>query len=155
MLAALYRPEWPAAELVLTIMGNQLVQQYRIKNNDLSLRVASLDYLGTIASRLRRDRIAAMGDASSNFEKTRLELVVKGIVYDELNDPSKNVDDIDISHVKCSLKVHALMRRFQLSSSDKIRKVEQALIDYIIGTKGDSDVSMEVGNCWDFRLFAC
>ncbi|MFH4983913.1 hypothetical protein AB6A40_010622 [Gnathostoma spinigerum] len=40
LLAALYKPEWPAAEMMLTITGNLLVKYYRSKSVDLSLRTA-------------------------------------------------------------------------------------------------------------------
>jgi len=33
------------------------------------------------------------------MEKSRLDLVVKGIIYDEYNDMSKDIDEIEISHV--------------------------------------------------------
>lgn len=66
---------------------------------EISLRVASLEYLGTITARLRKDKISTLYDANSAFEKKRLELVVKGILFDELEDPTKTLDDIDISQV--------------------------------------------------------
>uniref|UniRef100_A0A914CW65 Nipped-B protein n=1 Tax=Acrobeloides nanus TaxID=290746 RepID=A0A914CW65_9BILA len=127
LLASLYRPEWPVAEMMLTILGNLLVKYYRSKM-EISLRVASLEYLGTITARLRKDKVSAMNDANSTFEKTRLDLVVKGILFDEQVDQTKTLDEIDTSN---------------LSSSDKMRKIEQALIDYIIGSRGDGDVSVE------------
>lgn len=82
--------------MMLTILGNLLVKYYRSKM-EISLRVASLDYLGTITARLRRDRVAAMQETS--FEKTRLDLVVKGILYDEFDDPAKTLEEIDTSNV--------------------------------------------------------
>ena len=40
LLAALYKPEWPAAEMMLFILGNLLVTFYRSKTIDMSLRIA-------------------------------------------------------------------------------------------------------------------
>lgn len=40
LLTALYKPEWPAAEMLLTLLGNVLVTFYRSKNVDMSLRIA-------------------------------------------------------------------------------------------------------------------
>uniref|UniRef100_A0A915LBX9 Nipped-B protein n=1 Tax=Meloidogyne javanica TaxID=6303 RepID=A0A915LBX9_MELJA len=117
---ALHRPMWPVAEMILTVLGNLLVVHYRSKTFDLSLRIASLDYLGIITARLRKDRVAVLSAESSAQEKDRLNSIVKSILFDEnAYDPSYNVEDVDISH---------------LSSSEKIRKLEQALFDYIIGT---------------------
>lgn len=129
ILVALYRPMWPVAEMVLTVLGNLLVMHYRSKAFDLSLRVASLDYLGIITARLRKDIVTVLSSDSPTQEKNRLNSIVKSILFDEnAYDPSYNVEDVDISH---------------LSSSEKIRKLEQALFDYIIGTMWDGDVSVE------------
>lgn len=116
--------------MVLMVLANLLVLYFRSRNSSTmpSLRVASLEYLGTITSRLRRDRVIAESLAASQFEQNRLDLVVRGIVYDEMNDMTKTVDEIDISH---------------LSSNEKLRKLEQALVDYLIYTRGDSDPSVE------------
>lgn len=40
LLIALCKPEWPAAEMLLTLLGNVLVTFYRSKNVDMSLRIA-------------------------------------------------------------------------------------------------------------------
>lgn len=40
LLSALYTPEWPAAEMMLCILGNLLVTFYRSKTMDMSLRIA-------------------------------------------------------------------------------------------------------------------
>lgn len=91
LLIALYRPAWPVAELMLTVLGNLLVKKYRSKG-EASSRIACLDYLGTIAARLRRDRVSARQD-----DKTRLDLVLKCIVSDESGEA---IEKIDNSHVR-------------------------------------------------------
>jgi len=91
---------WPVAEMILTVLGNLLVVHYRSKTFDLSLRIASLDYLGIITARLRKDRVAVLSAESSAQEKDRLNSIVKSILFDEnAYDPSYNVEDVDISHV--------------------------------------------------------
>ena len=52
-----------------------------------------MEYLGTITARLRKDR------AKSNFDKNQLNVVIKSILYDESNNPTKLLDDIDTSVV--------------------------------------------------------
>ncbi|KAL3116765.1 hypothetical protein niasHT_004266 [Heterodera trifolii] len=153
IMVALYRPLWPVTELFVTVLGNLLVMHFRSKNYDLSLRVASMDYLGVIAARLRKDRIHALSVDASAQERQRLNTIVRSIMFDEQQqhhhhsyDPTtmvmassstsngggagngRGVDDIDISH---------------LSSSEKVRKLEQALFDFIIWTTWEGDVSME------------
>uniref|UniRef100_A0A1I8F9I1 Nipped-B protein n=1 Tax=Macrostomum lignano TaxID=282301 RepID=A0A1I8F9I1_9PLAT len=55
LLLAVNKPEWPAAEMFLSLLGGLLVKQFADRSVDQALRVASLDYLGTVASRLRKD----------------------------------------------------------------------------------------------------
>jgi hypothetical protein len=104
---ALYRPMWPVAEMMLTVLGNLLVMHFRSKTFDLSLRVAALDYLGIIAARLRKDRLHALAADATEQEKARLNSIVKSILFDEYSyDPSYNVEDIDIGHVKKCIFVY-------------------------------------------------
>jgi hypothetical protein len=89
---------WPVADMLLTVLGTLLVKHYQSKTYDLSLRVASLDYLGIIAARLRKDRMTVAD--SPTQENNRLNSIVKSILFDENTyDPSYNVEDVDISHV--------------------------------------------------------
>uniref|UniRef100_A0A1I7Z9A1 Nipped-B protein n=1 Tax=Steinernema glaseri TaxID=37863 RepID=A0A1I7Z9A1_9BILA len=124
LLAALYKPEFPAAEIVMLQLGTLLVKFYRTKTNEMSLRVACLDYLGTITARLRRDR--TMNAQLQNDE--RMNTVIKAIVYDDLEDPPENVADVDIS---------------QMSANEKMRTLEQAIIDYLIDKKGLDDLTVD------------
>ncbi|CAD5216331.1 unnamed protein product [Bursaphelenchus xylophilus] len=119
VLASLYKPSYPVAELVLTILGNLLVKKFRSKA-EITLRQACLDYLGTITARLRKDRVSARGD-----DKSRLDLVVKTLISEEREE---SLDDVDLSG---------------MSMKEKIQKLQQALIDYIITKSGAEDVSVE------------
>ncbi|XP_037548031.1 nipped-B-like protein B [Nematolebias whitei] len=62
LLSAVNKPEWPAAELLLSLLGRLLVHQFSNKQTEMALRVASLDYLGTVASRLRKDALSSRMD---------------------------------------------------------------------------------------------
>ncbi|XP_013871460.1 nipped-B-like protein B isoform X2 [Austrofundulus limnaeus] len=62
LLSAVNKPEWPAAELLLNLLGRLLVHQFSNKQTEMALRVASLDYLGTVASRLRKDSLSSKMD---------------------------------------------------------------------------------------------
>ena len=54
LLTAVNKPEWPAAEVMLWLLGSLLISQFGNKSIDMSLRISSIDYLGIIASRLRK-----------------------------------------------------------------------------------------------------
>ncbi|XP_046372301.1 nipped-B-like protein isoform X3 [Haliotis rufescens] len=59
LLSTVNKPEWPASELLLSLLGRILVQQFSNKSTDMSLRVASLEYLGIVAARLRKDAVTS------------------------------------------------------------------------------------------------
>ncbi|KAJ3605198.1 hypothetical protein NHX12_027248 [Muraenolepis orangiensis] len=55
LLVTVNRPDWPGAELLLSLLGRLLVHHISTKQTEVALRVASLDYLGTVAAHLRKD----------------------------------------------------------------------------------------------------
>merc|ERR550519_1972008 len=57
LLTTVNTPEWPAAELLLSLLGKLLVSKFANKGTEVSLRISSLDYLGVVAARLRRDAV--------------------------------------------------------------------------------------------------
>lgn len=59
LLATVNKPAWPASELLLGLLGRILVQQFSNKSTEMSLRVASLEYLGIVAARLRSDAVSS------------------------------------------------------------------------------------------------
>ncbi|XP_016524958.1 nipped-B-like protein A isoform X7 [Poecilia formosa] len=65
LLSTVNKPEWPAAELLLSLLGRLLVHQFSNKQTEMALRVASLDYLGTVAARLRKDAVTSRMDQRS------------------------------------------------------------------------------------------
>uniref|UniRef100_A0A8C2ZIC8 Nipped-B protein n=1 Tax=Cyclopterus lumpus TaxID=8103 RepID=A0A8C2ZIC8_CYCLU len=71
LLSTVNRPEWPAAELLLSLLGRLLVHQFSNKQTEMALRVASLDYLGTVASSLRKDAV------SSNMDQKAIDRILK------------------------------------------------------------------------------
>ncbi|CAJ0573496.1 unnamed protein product, partial [Mesorhabditis spiculigera] len=132
LLNALHKPEWPAAEFLLSILGNMLIKHYRAsKGTEIGLRTASLEYLGLITAQLKKDARSGAEDA-----KARLELVVKTVIFDEMEDPPADISELDID---------------DMSATDRIKKLEQALIDYLLITKDGGDVSIE----YAVSFYAC
>jgi cohesin loading factor subunit SCC2 len=57
LLITVNKPEWPASELILNMLGVILVNQINYEQNDVASRVNSLEYLGQIVSTLRKDAL--------------------------------------------------------------------------------------------------
>ncbi|KAK9497633.1 hypothetical protein O3M35_004324 [Rhynocoris fuscipes] len=80
LLTTVNKPEWPAAELMLSVLGNLLVNNFVNKSLEMPLRVASLDYLGVVAARLRKDTVV------SQLKKSTIDQIIKDIQLEELKD---------------------------------------------------------------------
>uniref|UniRef100_A0A1Q3FVX1 Nipped-B protein n=2 Tax=Culex tarsalis TaxID=7177 RepID=A0A1Q3FVX1_CULTA len=57
LLTTVNKPEWPASELLLSLLGTMLVKKMSDKGTEQSIRVVSLEYLGIVAARLRKDTV--------------------------------------------------------------------------------------------------
>lgn len=57
LMTTVNRPEWPAAEMLLSLLGKLLVKYMEDRSMEQSIRVASLEYLGMVAARLRKDTV--------------------------------------------------------------------------------------------------
>lgn len=77
LLATLNKPEWPATEMLLSILGRMLVSNFSNKSIDMALRVVSLDYLGVVAARLRRDKVV------SHCKVSTIDQMIKDIKNEE------------------------------------------------------------------------
>lgn len=88
LLSTVNKPEWPATELLLCLLGKMLVKNFSNKSTDMSLRVASLDYLGVVAAKLRRDSLL------SRCKVNTIDQMIRDIKQEEQKDsdepPSRN-----------------------------------------------------------------
>ncbi|CAH8644983.1 unnamed protein product [Schistosoma guineensis] len=80
LLLAVNKPEWPASEVMLSLLGSLLVQQFNNKALDQSVRVASVDYLGTVASTLRRDAV------TSQLKEHDIDAVIRDLLEGNQSD---------------------------------------------------------------------
>ncbi|XP_071519960.1 nipped-B-like protein [Panulirus ornatus] len=80
LLATVNKPEWPAAELLLSLLGKLLVQKFSNKDTDMALRVSSLDCLGVVAAKLRRDAV------SSQLELENIKGIIQEVKEEENRD---------------------------------------------------------------------
>ncbi|KOB75611.1 Nipped-B-like protein [Operophtera brumata] len=80
LLTTANKPEWPATELLLSLLGTMLVKYMSDKSMEMSVRVASLEYLGLVAARLRRDSVQSRAKLST------MDAVVRDIRAEEEKD---------------------------------------------------------------------
>lgn len=85
LLTTVNKPEWPASELMLSVLGRLLVANFVNKNLEMSLRVASLDYLGVVAARLRKDSV------TSQLRLKTIDSIILDIRTEELKDEDGNL----------------------------------------------------------------
>lgn len=77
LLITVNKPEWPASELLLSLLGKLLVQKFSNKNTDMALRVSSLDCLGIVAAKLRHDAV------SSELKISTIDGIIKEVKEEE------------------------------------------------------------------------
>ncbi|VDQ06755.1 unnamed protein product [Trichobilharzia regenti] len=89
LLLAVNKPEWPASEVMLSLLGSLLVQQFNNKSLDQSVRVASVDYLGTVASTLRRDAV------TSQLKENDVDAVIRDLLEGNQSDDDDDDSEED------------------------------------------------------------
>lgn len=118
LLSTVNKPEWPASELILSLLGRLLVQNFSNKSLDMTLRVASLDYLGVVAARLRKDAV------SSQIKKETVKDILRQIEEDE-------EDDLPLTTLSKGIR-----------PKDETQLLQRALLHYLDANL-DSDPSLQ------------
>uniref|UniRef100_A0ABD2WUA4 Nipped-B protein n=2 Tax=Trichogramma kaykai TaxID=54128 RepID=A0ABD2WUA4_9HYME len=80
LLATVNKPEWPAAELMLSLLGKLLVSHFSNKSSDMAIRIASIEYLGVVAARLRKDAV------NSHCKIDTIDQIIKDIKQEQARD---------------------------------------------------------------------
>ncbi|GFT58052.1 nipped-B-like protein [Nephila pilipes] len=123
LLSTVNKPEWPASELLLSVLGRILVRNFSNKSMEMTLRVASLDYLGVVAARLRKDAV------TSQDRKDMINDVIQRIV-------SEN-DDLDSSLSKNKRK-----NKKKNIKRDETQILQKALLQYL-DSNAESDPALQ------------
>ncbi|KAF6211182.1 hypothetical protein GE061_014297 [Apolygus lucorum] len=110
LLTTVNKPDWPAAELMLSVLGNLLVNNFVNKSLEMSLRVASLDYLGVVAARLRKDAV------TSHLKVSTIDQIIKDIKLEEIKDDEGQAKG-DIKPVK--------------DEDERTQFLQRVLLDYL------------------------
>jgi cohesin loading factor subunit SCC2 len=112
------KPEWPAAELLLTLLGNLLVKNLGNKGLEVSMRVASLEYLGVAAARLRKDAVSAQKKMDT------IDRIIADIRAEEERFGDVKKEPLDLN-----------------CEEDKVEFLQRLLLDYL-AVNGQSDPAL-------------
>lgn len=94
LLTTVNRPEWPASELLLSLLGTLLVKYMSDKTKEQSIRVVSLEYLGIVAARLRKDTV------ESRCQVHTMDQLIKCIKLEQEKEGDNDGIDVSINHVR-------------------------------------------------------
>ncbi|CAF3667344.1 unnamed protein product [Rotaria sp. Silwood1] len=75
LLTTANRPEWPASEILLTLLSRILMKNFSNQSIPISIRLQSLEYLGSVAAQLRKDTIE-LDVLNSRDNQERLDQVI-------------------------------------------------------------------------------
>uniref|UniRef100_A0A673KAF6 Nipped-B protein n=1 Tax=Sinocyclocheilus rhinocerous TaxID=307959 RepID=A0A673KAF6_9TELE len=145
LLSTVNKPEWPASELLLSLLGRLLVHQFSNKQTEMALRVASLDYLGTVAARLRKDSVTSRMDQKAidciirevcehGDETQRLQKALLGYMDENAEtDPALTVSPAQMLFISSGLYVESCLplsfSMVKCQHSDMQRGVHGRLMD--------------------------
>lgn len=97
LLTTVNRPEWPASELLLSLLGTLLVKYMSDKSKEQSIRVVSLEYLGIVAARLRKDTV------ESRCQVHTMDQLIKCIKLEQEKEGDK--DGIEVSGMRANKNI--------------------------------------------------
>ncbi|CAF3770813.1 unnamed protein product [Adineta steineri] len=75
LLTTANRPEWPASEILLTLLSRILMTNFSNSSLPIQIRLQSLEYLGSVAAQLRKDTIE-LDVLNSRENQHRLDQVI-------------------------------------------------------------------------------
>ena len=115
LLTTVNTPEWPAAELLLSLLGKMLVGKFSNKQTEVALRISSLEYLGEVAARLRKDAV------QSKLKLDTIDSIIQTVKDAEEEDGEMEDDDFE-----------------KLDPEEKrTRFLQRVLLDYLAVTGGE------------------
>ncbi|XP_046405626.1 nipped-B-like protein isoform X2 [Ischnura elegans] len=126
LLTTVNKPEWPATELLLSVLGTLLVKNFINKSTDMSLRVASLDYLGVVAARLRKDAVL------SQMKLETIDQIIKEIKEEE----QKESEELGVLDKK-KKKKEKVQEELD-PEEERTQFLQRVLLDYL-AVNGQSD----------------
>ncbi|XP_054741971.1 nipped-B protein isoform X1 [Anastrepha obliqua] len=109
LLATVNKPEWPSSELLLSLLGTMLVRYVSDKSIEQSIRLVSLDYLGIVAARLRKDAV------DSRYKVNVIDSMIRYIKVEQ-----EKEGDLPTSNNKVELK-----------EDERVEFLQKILLDFL------------------------
>lgn len=88
LLTTVNRPEWPASELLLSLLGRLLIKYMSDKSKEQAIRLISLEYLGIVAARLRKDTVEARCKVAT------MDALIKSIKVEQAKEGDKDNNEV-------------------------------------------------------------
>jgi len=120
LLTTVNTPEWPAAELLLSLLGKLLVSKFANKGTEVSLRISSLDYLGVVAARLRKDAV------QSKLKLDMIDTIIETVKEAE-SENGEVIEDPKFAKLD--------------PEEQRTRFLQRVLLDYLTVSGGEDDPS--------------
>ena len=142
LLTTVNTPDWPAAELLLSLLGMVLRTQFINRSNEMALRLSSLEYLGVIAARLRKDFV------QSKLRIDYIDSIVSAIREEEEKDQPDHEDQEEESEKSDGNKKKKKNKKKTEAVTDEDKEKERTLflqrvlLDFLAVNSGEVDQAM-------------
>ena len=158
LLTTVNTPEWPSAELLLSLLGRVLRDKFSNRSTEMTLRLSSLEYLGVVTSRLRKDAIKSM------LRIDYIDSIVSAIREEEEKEGKKDESDSEPDEIeeltnpnskkngdkkkKADQKKEAKSKKKTVAVTDEDKEnertifLQRVLLDYLAVNSGEVDQAM-------------
>ena len=157
LLTTVNTPEWPSAELLLSLLGRVLRDKFSNRSTEMTLRLSSLEYLGVVTSRLRKDAVKSM------LRIDYIDSIVSAIREEEEKEGKKDESDSEPDEIeeltnpnskkngdkkKKADKKEAKSKKKTVAVTDEDKEnertifLQRVLLDYLAVNSGEVDQAM-------------
>ena len=157
LLTTVNTPEWPSAELLLSLLGRVLRDKFSNRSTEMTLRLSSLEYLGVVTSRLRKDAVKSM------LRIDYIDSIVSAIREEEEKEGKKEESDSEPDEIeeltnpnskkngdkkKKADKKEAKSKKKTVAVTDEDKEnertifLQRVLLDYLAVNSGEVDQAM-------------
>ena len=129
LLTTVNIPEWPAAELLLSLLGRVLREKFKDKSTEMALRISSLEYLGTVSARLRKDAVQS---------KLKLEYI------DSIVQSIKEEEEKEGGDSEAAAAMERLLAEADDPEDERNLFLHRVLLDYLTVNGGEDDQAVRI-----------